>query len=186
MSAEGIALVLLAAGRGSRFGGAKLAALLGGRPLAHHVAESVSALPFVRRIAVCSPMTPDLPGFERVLIDPPDAPLSRSIATGIASVPDAQAVLFALADMPLVPASHFARLIAEFDGNRIATQVGPLTMVPAIFGTSHFPALQSLQGDRGAGALLRNAPSIDLAKDLALDIDRPEDLQRAEDTLQGR
>jgi molybdenum cofactor cytidylyltransferase len=186
MSAEGIALVLLAAGRGSRFGGAKLAALLGGRPLAHHVAESLSALPFARRLAVCSPMTPDLPGFERVLIDPPDAPLSRSIATGIASVRDAQAVLFALADMPLVPASHFARLIAEFDGNRIATQVGLLTMVPAIFGASHFPALQSLQGDRGAGALLRDVPSVDLAEDLALDIDRPEDLQRAEDMLQGR
>lgn len=186
MNAEGIALVLLAAGRGSRFGGAKLAALLDGKPLAHHVAESLSALPFARRIAICSPTTPDLPGFERVLLNPPDAPLSRSIATGIASVSNAQAVLFALADMPLVPASHFARLIAEFDGSLIATKVGSLAMVPAILGASHFPALQSLQGDRGAGALLRNAPSVDLAEDFALDIDTPEDLHRAERLLQGR
>ncbi|MBB4613578.1 nucleotidyltransferase family protein [Novosphingobium taihuense] len=186
MSAESIALVLLAAGRGSRFGGAKLAALLDGKPLAQHAAESLAALPVARRIAICSPTTPELPGFERVLLTPPDAPLSRSIATGIASARQSQAVLFALADMPLVPTDHYARLIAMFDGSMIGTRVGALTMVPAIFGESHFSALQSLRGDRGAGALLRDAPSVDLAEGFALDIDTPEDLQNARQLLQGR
>lgn len=186
MTTAGIALVLLAAGRGTRFGGAKLAALLDGKPLATRTAAHLANLPFSRRIAVCSPTTPDLPGFERVMLAPPDAPLSRTIATGIAAVAGARAALIALADMPLVPADHFARLIAGFDGDLIATRVGTLTMVPAIFGEQHFSALQSLQGDRGAGALLQAAPTVTLPEDLALDIDTAEDLQRAAALLQGR
>ena len=114
------------------------------------------------------------------------SPLSRTIATGIAAVAGARAALIALADMPLVPADHFARLIAGFDGDLIATRVGTLTMVPAIFGEQHFSALQSLQGDRGAGALLQAAPTVTLPEDLALDIDTAEDLQRAAALLQGR
>lgn len=171
------ALLLLAAGRGSRFGGAKLRADLAGKPLARHVADRLAAIPFTRLVAVCSSTTPDLPGFERVLLDPVDAPLSRSIAIGIAALQGEDAVLIALADMPLVPLVHFEALLTRFDGDRVGSRVGDVTMVPAVFGAKHFTALMALEGDRGAGALLGDAPVVVLDPALALDIDTPEDLR---------
>lgn len=186
MTVADIVVVLLAAGRGSRFGGGKLAATLAGRPLARHLGDRLAALPFKRKLIICSEATPEVEGFERIALEPPGAPLSRSLATGIGEIPDVYAALIALADMPLVPSSHFENLIQAFDGDRIGTSVADRTMVPAIFGARHFPALRSLQGDRGAAALLRNGPAIPLDQHLALDIDTPEDLARAEAIIQGR
>lgn len=173
------ALVMLAAGRGTRFGGGKLNAPLAGKPLAQHVADRLGSLPFSRLIAVCADATPELPGFERVMLAPADGPLSRSIAAGIAALRDDTSVLIALADMPLVPSAHFQALLAAFDGDVVASGVGALAMVPAVFGAQHFAALQKLTGNRGAGALLRAAPRIALDPALALDVDTPDDLLRA-------
>lgn len=174
------ALILLAAGRGSRFGGGKLGSILAGIPLARHAADRLAALPFTRRVAICSPSTPVLQGFERLMLDPAQAPLSRSIATGIAALGDEPAAMIALADMPLVPAAHFAALLDAFDGDVVASRVNGLAMAPAVFGSSHFPALLRLTGDRGAGALLHGARSIELDPALALDVDTVDDLARAE------
>lgn len=186
MKADDIACVLLAAGRGTRFGGGKLAARLAGKPVVHHVAERLSTLPFAQHLIVASDSTPHVTGFERIGLSPPDAPLSRSIASGIAALSGKRPALIALADMPLVPAAHFSRLIDEFDGNCIGTRVAGRIMVPAIFGPGLFPQLMSLEGDRGAAALLRHAPSIPLDEDDALDIDTTDDLARASRLLQGR
>lgn len=182
-----LALVLLAAGRGSRFGGGKLAAGLAGKPLARHAADRLLALPFARHIALSGPETPDLPGYHRVTLEPPGAPLSRSIAMGVRAAADAGAtgVMIALADMPLVPAGHYRALVAAFDGNRIATRAHGVAMPPAIFGARHFDALIALEGDRGAGALLRDAPFAVLPAELALDVDTADDLARAEHLLQS-
>lgn len=186
MNARDVAVILLAAGRASRFGGGKLAADLAGKPVALHVGERLAAMPFARKVLVCSTATPPIDGFERIQLDPPGAPLSRSIATGIAAVSGTGAALIALADMPLVPAEHFERLVEKFDGDRIGTVVAGRTMVPAIFGTHLFSVLAALEGDRGAAALLRDAPTVALEETLALDIDTPDDLARAEALLQGR
>src|SRR3546814_4255821 len=56
---EAVALILLAAGRSTRFGVAdKLAAPLHGRPLVQHAANTLSPIPFGRHIAVCSSSLP--------------------------------------------------------------------------------------------------------------------------------
>lgn len=55
-----IAVVLLAAGRGERFGANKLRAELDGRPIAYHAPSRLAALPFGQRIAVVGAGTPDL------------------------------------------------------------------------------------------------------------------------------
>lgn len=182
MTPAEIAVVLLAGGRGSRFGGGKLAAPLAGKPLAHHAADMMLGFGWAAHIAVISADTPPLPGYTTVLLDPPGAPQSRSLALGIAAARSsgAQAVLIALADMPLVPPAHIRAMIDAFDGDRLAS-LGPDTILPPVlFGAQHFDALCQLQGDRGAGALLRDAPTIALSTDASLDVDRPEDLARAQ------
>lgn len=177
-----IAVLLLAAGRGERFGGGKLAAPLAGKPLARHSADRLAALAFASHMAVVAPGCPPLPGFATVALDPPGAPQSRSLALGIAAVAqqDVDAVLVALADMPLVPTDHFAAMIAAFDGDRLASGNGRTALPPALFARAHFEALLRLSGDRGAGALLAGAPVLPLPAGTALDVDRPDDLAAAE------
>jgi len=176
-----IALVLLAAGRGERFGGGKLAQPLAGKPLARHAADSLRTIGFAHHIAVIGPDTPPLPGYATVLLDPPGAPQSRSLAQGVAAARSsgALAVMVALADMPMVPLAHVHALLAAFDGDRLASAGPHSTMPPALFGARHFDALCAMTGDRGAGALLRDAPTLPLPADAALDIDHPADLERA-------
>lgn len=184
---EGIALVLLAGGQSARFGRPKLKASLGGKALALHAAEMLAALPFTARYAVVGPEVPDLAelGYTAVPLDPPGAPQARSLALGIAAAQasGARAVLVALADMPLVPASHIRALVSRFDGDRIATTAGGVTMPPALFGAAHFAALTALDGDRGGAVRLKGAPTVALDPALALDVDRPEDLASAEALL---
>jgi molybdenum cofactor cytidylyltransferase len=184
-----IAVVLLAAGRGERFGGAKLAVDLSGQPVACHAAAMLAGLSFAHRIVVAGPHTPDLAafGFQAVPLDPPGAPQSRSLAIGIAAAQalGADAVLVALADMPLVLRAHVEALVAAFDGDRIGSRADGVMMPPAIFGAVHFDELSGLSGDRGAGRLLSGAPCVELPPAAALDIDRPDDLDRARKLLGG-
>jgi molybdenum cofactor cytidylyltransferase len=179
----GLALVLLAGGQSVRFGGPKLMAPLGSKPLALHAAGMLAALPFATRHAVIGPAVPDLAalGYQAVPLAPLGAPQARSLALGVAAAMagNPRGVLVALADMPLVPPAHIHALASAFDEDRIATSADGVTMPPAIFGSRHFTALITLDGDRGGGSLLKGAPTVPLDPALALDIDRPEDLARA-------
>ncbi len=188
-SQPGIATILLAAGKARRFGGQKLSAQLRGRQLARFAAQALIALGAEWNFVVHAGTPPDLGtnDVQGLALDPPDAPISASIATGIAAAQavGARVALIALADMPLVPTNHFKALLAAFDGDRIASRAGPITMPPALFGHQHFGALLSLEGDQGAGTLLKDVMTIPLAEALALDIDTREDLARAEAFLRG-
>ncbi len=186
MRLDRIALVLLAAGCGQRFGGAKLAAPLAGKPLARHAADMLRTFDFALHGAVIGPTTPELPGYATILLDPPGAPQSRSLALGVAAAVQsgASAVLVALADMPLVPRAHIEALIAGFDGDRLASRAPASVMPPVLFGAQHFAALSTLDGDRGAGALLHNAPTLLLPGQAALDVDTSEDLALAQALLE--
>ncbi len=185
----GIALVLLAAGHGRRFGGGKLRAPLAGRPLAHHAAATLAALPFACRIAVVGTDDLDLPrfGFSCLAPEGDDYPMSASLACGVTAAAgrDASAVMIALADMPLVSAGHVIRLVENFRGSRIASRDGAHLAPPAIFGRQWFGRLRALDGDKGARALLRRAPGV-TADPLSLaDIDTAEDLHGVARRLSG-
>jgi molybdenum cofactor cytidylyltransferase len=183
------AAVLLAAGRASRFGSAKLSAELGGRALGSYAAERIARVPLDLRVAVVSADNPDLTafGFDCVTLEPVDAPLSRSLALGVARASElgAERVLIALADMPFVPLTHFVALLAQETGEGAATVCNGIAMPPAVFGPALLPALMSLRGDQGARGLVQGLPTIELAVELAIDIDRPADLEIAERYLQS-
>lgn len=181
---EGMAVVLLAAGRSRRFGGNKLAALLHDSPVIDHAARTLGGLGFRHALVVAAAETPDIGnfGFRTVPIAAAEAPLSASLARGVDAAAElgASSVLVALADMPFVPVAHYHEMFDAFaDGaDRVATGVGDIVQPPAIFGGAHFDGLRRLSGDTGARALLEGSRTVMLDPDAARDIDTASDLAR--------
>jgi molybdenum cofactor cytidylyltransferase len=185
-----VAVVLLAAGRSTRFGAAdKLTIDLQGLPLAHHAIRALTPLPLALRFVVAGPVARNWPGFERVLNDRPETGMSHSIAIGVAAARSAgaDAVLIALADMPFVTTEHFQRLLAgrRGPGSIVASSDGTRRMPPALFGADWFAELEQLSGDQGARALLDRAELVTTTSKTLLDVDRPEDLAVAQALLDG-
>ncbi|MHA6719016.1 NTP transferase domain-containing protein [Sphingomonas sp. RS6] len=180
---EQTALLLLAAGRSSRFGADdKLAAPFLGQPLAFHVVTALEKMPFLVRIAVVSGTTLDFAarGFSVVENREPDAGQARSVGYGVAAAEEAEAaaVLIALADMPRVTAAHCYRLF-EPSGDEtslVASSDGVQPMPPALIGRSHFAELRRLSGDAGARQLIRRGRHVVTSPEELVDIDTPDDL----------
>lgn len=181
-----VTAILLAAGRSSRFGENKLLQPLAGEPLAHHSAKALAAMPFARRIAVVGeiPLKVERFGFVPVKA-PAGAPLSISIATGVAAAEeiDCDACLIALADMPLIPTAHFRTLLTAHRGDATATAALGRNMVPALFARKLFYNLRHLAGDRGAFHLLLEANTVDADPDWIADIDTPDQLAVVQDRM---
>jgi len=102
-----------------------------------------------------------------------------SLAAKIAAKTKLDAMLIALADMPLVPREHFFALFDRLTGpaDIIASTGGHSSMPPAIFGKDHFGALAALRGDQGARQLISQGQSIACPSDWLIDIDTPDDLR---------
>ena len=181
-----IAVILLAAGHSRRFGANnKLLAEFRGKPLISAVMATVSSLPCCARIAtIGEDIDCDLlPGFETVLSEGGSFSQSDSLkaAMAVAMKHRLDAVLICLGDMPLVPFTHFERIMAKFNGadSLVATQALAKPMPPALFGASWFPNLMALDGDRGARDLIRHATDFVLINDqYAIDIDTISELEQ--------
>ncbi len=194
MASARIIGVLLAAGAGSRFGGDKLEALLGGMMIGEHSARALAACQCDWYAAVCGdgndPFVSMLDGlgFARLVNTQPETGLSHSLALGArkAIQCEAEAMLVCLGDMPFVTTAHLHRLIAAFGSAEgqacIASQNDQIRMPPAIFPKSHFPDLLALTGDQGARPLLRAAIGVPTEHGLLADIDTPGDLAAHEAT----
>ena len=157
-----IAGVLLAAGRGRRFGGQKLLApLADGVPLGVAAATSLHAA-VTDVVAVVHPADLELvqrlaaTGVRIVECPQAEAGMGVSLAAGVAATADAGGWLIALADMPYIRPDTIRQLAAVLaDG---AALVAPCYRGerghPVGFGAEFGPALRALQGDRGARDLL--------------------------------
>ena len=190
--ASRMACILLCAGRSSRFaGGSKLEANLGGKPVGDHVSGLLAVMPFAARIAVVSQtgFRPHAHDFTITENSNPASGLGHSLSLGLRALGDldVDAVLIALADMPLVSARHLCRLIAAYDaiGDIVGSSSGTTPMPPAIFPKASFPDLLNSQGDKGARTLLAKAQLVLASADELLDIDTEDDLARAEDLLRS-
>lgn len=180
-----VAAVLLAAGRGTRFGGDKLLAPLDGKPLALHAADLLASIGFGTLIAVCRAGDALLPEllearcFTIVRNHRPEDGLSRSLRLGVEAARGSPALLIALADMPFVSPAHIARLLDAFAGETIASSSGGQTMPPALFPRSAFDALATSKGDAGARELLQHARGLAAHERELADIDTLADLAAA-------
>ncbi len=184
------AAVLLAAGASRRFGGDKLLAQLEGRSLLDRSATALAAAGCRWNVAVTRPDAPGRNallsglGYSIVTNENADAGIAASIARGVhhAQSLGADGVVIALADMPFVPSTHFKALIK----NACACAEGlsyslkdDARSAPAAFLKSWFPRLTALEGDRGAGKILKAAPvacAAPIIADYLRDIDTPSEL----------
>ncbi len=104
---------------------------------------------------------------------------SVAAAAMMASRANFDAILVALADMPLVPRSHFSALIDAFSSpsDIIGSIGGHSRTPPVIFGSDHFAALAKLPGDTGARDMLAKGRAITCPPAWLIDIDTPEILR---------
>lgn len=178
-----IAVALLAAGLGERFGSDKLLAEFESKPLGLKSARTLIDLPFARHIAVCRSDS-ELAGhyknlgFNIVANDQPGTGQAHSLhlAVRAAMMSDAKALLVALADMPFVSSAHLMALVAGYDGAVTASTDGHSSMPPAIFPRDTWPDLLATSGDTGARALLKVAKLVAAPEGQLRDIDTPADL----------
>ena len=156
------AAIILAAGEAARFGGAKLAAALYGRPLAQHAidaacssraiacfliiganAESLLASVDTRRCAV-------------VVNRRWREGIAASIRAGVAAAAPFDACFFVLADQPRVTTADLNRLIEASERHPTgiaALRAGATWGAPVLFPRRDFAALERLRGDAGAKIL---------------------------------
>ncbi|SNT32594.1 molybdenum cofactor cytidylyltransferase [Noviherbaspirillum humi] len=188
---RGIAGILLAAGRGTRFDPAGvqdklMQSLPGGMPVAVASAHALCAvLPNV--LAVVRPDAPRLAAALREadcevsLCAESGQGMGASLVHALRRREAADGWIIALADMPFIQSSTLQALQAALvAGADIAVPVREGRRGnPVAFSRRHLPELLSLGGDEGARRLLRAHPVTEVAVDdpgIHRDIDQPGDL----------
>jgi CTP:molybdopterin cytidylyltransferase MocA len=182
-----LAIAILAAGAGARFGGGKLDAEVAGKLLGSYAVEAARPLG-VPKIVVARPV-PEFANEAMALGDAQllknkraDDGLGTSVALAAlqALAAGADALLLLAADMPLVTTVNLRKLAEACAPGRPAAVAYPdgSPGIPACFPSDWFAALAGLEGDKGAGALLREADVtlIEVPHEELADIDTAEDL----------
>ena len=186
-----VGAVVLSAGLSTRFGGNKLLAPLGGRPLLGHALTALCAAEGIaRRAAVVSDarvaQVARAYGVQVIDNREPERGQAHSIVLAAQAMRDMDALLLMAGDQPLLRAQTLTRLIRAFmeSGKGIAClQDGTHLGNPAIFSAAYYDRLCALTGDRGAGGLLRTCEAdltvvrCDQADELA-DADTPQALEQ--------
>jgi molybdenum cofactor cytidylyltransferase len=189
-----VAAIVLAAGRGTRFGDElKLLAQIGGKALVRYVAEAAAnstADPVIVVTGYCSnEVEAALHGLPvQILYNALYAQgLSTSLRAGFSALPPTtRAAVILLGDMPFVKADLIDALVAGW-----RERGEPAALVPTLDGRRGNPVvlsrdlqavIEDLSGDGGAGSLLRERsdvlewPTTDPA--VAQDIDTREELAK--------
>ena len=188
-----LAAVLLVAGRSTRMGQSKALLPLGGIALCRHAAQTLVGAGYGEVWAVLPPgemgavIQAALKGLPlRWVTNPhPGQGLLSSFQTAVKALENdsaAPAVVFALADMPLVTQDTHQAIGAAFSTERppaIITRYGEVSAPPTLLRRDLFPRLHDLlPSDHGPRDLLRELGQevmrIDCPATELLDIDTPE------------
>lgn len=194
--ARAITGILLAAGRGRRFGGGKLLAVLEHGP-DRGVPLGVAACSRLLRVipdvvAVVRPQDTVLAtaleraGARVVVADRADEGMGASLAAGVAAGARADGYVVALADMPWIEPDTIARVVRSLAGGAsIAAPVyRGMRGHPVGFAAAHREALLALRDDEGArGLVTANREAVRLLDvedpGVVRDVDSPADLSQA-------
>jgi CTP:molybdopterin cytidylyltransferase MocA len=191
---SGVSAIVLAAGGGSRFGGGKLLAKFGGRPIIEAVLDNLREAPVDEIIAVVGADAERLRevcerhSVRTVANEEWEWGQSTSVVAGLRASGGRAAVVL-LGDQPFVGAEAVARLVAAFaEGAKVAVATyGGKRRNPVLFSREIWPLLKAeLAGDEGARSFLRRHPELvvevpcDGVGD-PVDVDTREDLRRLEE-----
>ena len=189
----GVSAVVLAAGAASRFGGVKLLAELGGRPVLQHVLDAVEAQGLGEVVVVLGDDAEAIEraiewrGERRVRNPDPGRGLSSSLSVGLDAVsPTATAALIVLGDQPGLRADTVGALLAQQDDPTRPVVVprydDDAARNPVLIGRPAFGLVVEARGDRGLGPVLAAHPEIVVEVPVTgsnPDVDTPADLARA-------
>lgn len=188
------AVVVLAAGRGSRFRGLhhKLMQTLGASTVLATTISNALATGLPVLVVTTDPLA-EMVGRhvatrDMVVLPPVGSPASQalgmgySIAAGVAARSDAPGWLVLPADMPMVKTSTLCQVADELDGHAIAyAQYRGLRGHPVGFSAELYSELVMLTGDEGARRLVARYPAVGVEVDdpgVLLDVDTEDDLAR--------
>lgn len=175
------AAILLAAGKGVRFGGNKLFYLIDGKPMYRYMYDALLLMLEERKISrlivvtSCGNLYNDIrqnfrpesrtTGVTVVSNPEPDLGISHSIFLGLDTLkklePDAGACLFSVADQPWFRAASLEKLLDSFSTLQKGIAACAAENVignPVIFSSVYFQELSRLKGDRGGKQLLKSHP----------------------------
>ena len=190
--ANSVVGILLAAGRGERFGGGKLLAPIGSDPegagvgvvaCRNFVAAMPSVVAVVREGDARLALALEAAGARVVRCANADDGMGASLACGVRATRDARGWVIALADMPWLQIDTIAAVAAAIGGG--ATLAAPFFRGrrghPVGFGPACGAALAGLSGDEGAKAVVAAGRDIMVRIDVddpgvLRDVDTPEDL----------
>ena len=182
-----IGCVVMAAGNARRFGANKLAAALEGKPLILRALEAVPKGLFARvEVVTQYPEIADLAakfGFGVLENKQPNLGLSHTIALGTQALADCGAILYMVADQPLLARETVSRVAAawqETPERIVAAAHGGKRGNPCIFPHEFFPELLALTGDTGGGAVIKRHPdrlrTVEVPAAELADVDTPQAL----------
>lgn len=192
-----IGAVVLAAGRGTRFGGGKVLAPWRGVPIVRHVVDRLALAGLSPVIVVggageeASALQGALGGTEaRLVVNPrPDDGMSASLRLGVEALPpELSAFVVALGDQPALDIAVVRHMAERWRDSNAAAVVPVYRGVrgnPVLFDDTMRRHLVALRGDAGARDLLEAMGdrvawvAIDL--DAPRDVDTPADLQALDD-----
>lgn len=193
---EGVAALVLAAGRSARLGELKQLLDWGGRPLLEHVVAGVATWPvgpvYVVLGAEADRILDEASlGDASVVINPGwEEGMASSLRVGLDALEreaQVEAAVLALGDQPSIPAEVVAGLVEEYRRER------PMAVVPRYRYTRSNPALvarplwgrlMSLTGDVGARQLLAAHPG--WVREVYFDLPPPRDVDTADDVAELR
>ena len=160
-----IGCLVMAAGCGSRFGRNKLEAEVDGKSLLRRALEAVPAEEFHRVTVVTqydgAAALAESFGFDVVRNDRPQDGLSRTVRLGTEAMADCDAVLYQVADQPLLERGTVRRELEFFRAHPdciVGLSHNGVRGNPCVFPRRFFPELTALEGDVGGNVVIRAHP----------------------------
>ena len=154
--------IVLAAGEGRRFGGAKQVAMLDGRPLLEHAVRAMLAVPAISPVVVVLGAhadevreAVDLRGVDVVVCDDWADGQSASLQAGVAALGEVEAAVITLGDQPFITPQVIAGVLDQ-RGRHLAVRAtyDGRPGHPVLLERRLLDHVGELEGDAGARKLL--------------------------------
>ncbi|HVB98495.1 MAG TPA: nucleotidyltransferase family protein [Candidatus Dormibacteraeota bacterium] len=189
-----VSAVILAAGSSTRMGQPKLLLPLGDEPIVRRTARQVCDAGYDDVLVVLGHeperVRAALDGLPvRFAMNPQyETGMGSSFRTAVEHLADSAAAMFALADQPFLTAQEYRAILDVYLQQApavVRVRYGDVTAPPHLFSRELFPELARLEG--GARPVLERHRDrtvvIQFPPELLLDIDTPEDYERARERL---